>query len=426
MKRLSLRDRDEQGVIAVVVAVCIVALIGATVMAVDSGSAWKTKRDLITDTDAAALAAARMFAMGFADPCTQTGRDVAEAEALRVLLQNNPNARHDAASTPNGFEVTPGGTCPPPVGQITPGHVRFDGRQLSKASFAGIFNSGGVDAISVSIAQWGYVTQIAPQGLRPIAVCDQSRWPYTAPPTLPPSGGAPYPHYALWDQLQKGLITQSQYDTFFGAAPEYPTKGYHGETYLSPAQGGGVVHFINAKDTCGGGSSWRGWVDLDGKSNGTPDLAAWLLNGFEGVVSLGGSSPRDCNNDEPTKDCEATPGNHNADGVRGPLDTITCAASTPSKDCFVFPLVLDNGVVGTGSNALIQETGFLWVILRGWGGNGNKPCEGGNDGCEFHFEFVKIQTQGAIGFHPPGSTTTAVGSSLCGIDHDSVENRCNV
>jgi Flp pilus assembly protein TadG len=55
------RRRREDGSIAVVTALLLVVFLGATAIAVDLGSAWSTRQDVITDVDAAALAAARAF-----------------------------------------------------------------------------------------------------------------------------------------------------------------------------------------------------------------------------------------------------------------------------------------------------------------------------------------------------------------------------
>lgn len=420
-----LRLRDERGASAVVIAVCMLAIFGAGVLSIDAGSAWKTKRDLVTDTDAAALAAARMFANGLADPCTSAGRAAAQAEAMLVLKANSSEARHDPVSTPGGFEVVTAAPCPAPAGQIMPGHVRFDARLLSQDTFAGVFGSGGVDTISSSTAQFGYVADLTAGGLRPIAVCDQLNvFSYPTIPSYPPTG-APFPHFYLWNLLQQKYITQAEYNAYFGAhAYEYPTENPQtGQTYLSPANGGGVVHRINAKDDCQGGSSWRGWIDLNGGSNGTSDVEDWLRHGFDGEVSL---SPKHCNSKDGPGDphCEVATGNKN--GVKDALPTIQCPATTPSKDCFTFPIVVDELVHPTnGSNQRVRQVAFVWVILRGWNGTGGNPCTG-NGGCEFDFEFVKIQTQGRIGRNPSGNAVTAVGTSLCGADHDTQEHRCDV
>lgn len=55
---------DEDGGVAVIVAISLLLLVGAAALAIDLGSAWATKRDLNTDLDAASTAAARTLAEG--------------------------------------------------------------------------------------------------------------------------------------------------------------------------------------------------------------------------------------------------------------------------------------------------------------------------------------------------------------------------
>ena len=66
------KTRAEDGATAVLVAICLLLLVGAGAIAIDLGSAWTTKRSLVVDTDSAALAGARVLA----DP----GGDCAAAE----------------------------------------------------------------------------------------------------------------------------------------------------------------------------------------------------------------------------------------------------------------------------------------------------------------------------------------------------------
>ena len=435
---MKLRKRldDERGISAVIVAITLIALFGAAVLSIDAGSAWATRRKIVTGTDAAALAAARMFANGSANPCTADGQAVAHGEALSVLTANSSTAEHDSV---NGYQVTVTGCPSQPVG-----HVRFDARLGSKQAFSGVFGFTQVKPFSSSTAEFGYIT--APRGLRPIGICDQSNVAFTGQAAAAPPGPAPYPHYALFNWLQKGTspslspFTQANYDAYFGTSPtDYPSASItnnrnnnSGLTYLSPAAGGGVVHRVNAKDDCQGTASWRGWVDLDGQANGTPDLERWLRDGFDGTVSLGDPSasppePADCNAHQGDQYCEVDTGNHNASSVESALDSITCPAATPSKDCLQFPIIVDR-VVSTPPQQRVEQVAFLVVVLRGWGsldGNDNNPCNG-NQGCVFDFEFVDVQLVGSVGHNPSGNNDTPRGIGLCGIDHDSQAHRCNV
>jgi hypothetical protein len=422
------RLRDERGISAVIVAVSLIALFGAAVLSIDAGSAWATRRKIVTGTDSAALGAARMFATGLADPCTAAGASAGEAEGTTILTANAADAEHNGTSTPNGYEVSVTG-CGTPNGTV--GHVRYDGRLGSTRGFAGIFGFAQVKPFSSSTAQFGYITAIT-EGLRPWTICDQrTPWdPNASPPTPlpPPVGAGPFAHFALWNWLQKGQITQAQYDAYFGTnGSEYPTFATNGvnsgagKLYLSPALGGGVVHRINLKDNCGGGASWRGWMDYSGTDSNTNTIRDWIINGYNGRVGL----PQDCGSaSEPSGHCDYSTGNHN--GLEGALDDITCPYNVQSKDCFTFPVVLNDGVYNNGGPGYVDHNAFVFVILRGYGANGqNNPCQS-NSECFLDMEFVRIQADGEIGSNPSGGITTPKGVGLCGVDHDSVSNRCNV
>ena len=193
--------------------------------------------------------------------------------------------------------------------------------------------------------------------------------------------------------------------------------------YLPPELGGGVVHKVDLKANCNGGPAWRGFVDYDGGSNPTGDLVDWLINGYDGTVKL---TPHDCGSGVNDGDCAGYPGNHN--GLKAGLDAITCPRLTLSKDCFYFPVILNEGVTGNGSAEQVDQNGFLYVILRGWASDDqNNPCSG-NASCLLDLEFVKVQTDGEIGPNPGSGTgiTAPKGIGLCGIDHDTQGNRCNV
>jgi hypothetical protein len=451
MKGLMQRLHDERGVSAVIVAVSLIGLFGAAVLAIDAGSAWATRRHIVTSTDAAALAAARLYASGLANPCTVAGETAGEAESTSVLKGNAAKAE------PLDYEVTVSGCPDHPVG-----HVRVDARLGSKQAFSGIFGFDQTKPFSSSTAEFGYLIGLGK--LRPIAICDQATLAFPNQPSATPPGPADstgaYPHYALWNWLRKGKraggpapydtsFTQTDYNRYWGThATEYPAVSIvnpdsinNGKTYLPIAAGGGVVHRINAKDTCGGGASWRGWVDLNGtggpgSGSGTADLADWLEEGFDGTVNLGdpvtGEDPA-CPEPGGSEDCSVQGGNHNAKILDDALNAITCPATQTSEWCkdnkYVFPIILDNGVTaGPPGDGFVNQIGFLYVIMRGWGSglaSDSQPCNG-NDGCVFDLEFINIQEQGKIGNNPSGNDDTPRGTALCGVDHDTQENRCNV
>jgi hypothetical protein len=465
------RLREERGISAIIVSVSLVGLFGAAMLAIDAGSAWATRRKIVTGTDAAALAAARYFSNNPGQAClngdgTWNGLQVpgGNAEATTVLSANSSDAEHDAA---NGFLLTVSGcSTGHPVG-----HVRFDGRLGSQQAFSGVFGFSKVKPLSSSTAEFGYIT--SPVGLRPIAICDQSTVTWTGQPVIPlgavpgPSSLAPtgyYPHFALWNWFQKGTpatFDQAAYDRYFGTLDsDYPSisvqtgnpaKGSinNGLPYLSPANGGGVVHRINSRDSCNGGAEWRGWVDLNGGANGggsvdsqcppprdkLQTLECMLKIGYNnnpapvgvGDPSTSPVTPPQCNN-SPSPWCLEDSGGHN--GVKDSLDYITCPAAETSADCVrdgkTIVVILDNGVFLVSGNDEVHQVAFVNVIMRGWGDPAsNNPCNG-NSGCFFDFEFVSIQTTGTIGHNPSPTDVSPKGTDLCGIDHDTFANRCTV
>src|SRR5207245_11119708 len=91
--------RDERGIAAVFLAVTMVTLFAVGALAIDAGSVWTARRNLITGTDAAALDAARYFLSRAGDPCTSGRISTAEPLTANVLWQNNSQTLHDPAST---------------------------------------------------------------------------------------------------------------------------------------------------------------------------------------------------------------------------------------------------------------------------------------------------------------------------------------
>jgi len=468
MKTFMTRIRDERGISAVIVAVSLLGLFGASVLAIDAGSAWATRRKIVTGTDAAALAAARYLSSSTSQACvlgdgTWNGTQLtnAENEASAVLHANSAAAEHDPAT---GFAVTVSGCA----SGFPVGHVRVDSRLGSKQAFSGVFGFGQTKPFSSSTAEFGYLD--SPVGLRPIAICDQSfittaQWTAAGQPVIPPAAvpgstaAGVYPHYALWNWLQKGTyanFNQAAYDRYFGSlASDYPSVSLgntdsinNGLNYLSPANGGGVVHRIDARDSCNGGAAWRGWVNLNGGASGNGNgkcdnqtdpqtLECMLVNGYdgsEGPVSVGDPSttpvtPPTCNNGA-DQWCAVNTGSHN--GIKDSLNPITCPAAEQSADCVrdgkYIVVILDNGVFQVAGKDDVHQVAFVFVILRGWGATDgdNNPCSGGSHSCTFDFEFVKVQGVGTIGHNPSPNDASPPATDLCGIDHDTQANRCNV
>jgi hypothetical protein len=392
-------------------------------LTVDAGSLWTTRRTIITGTDAAVLDAARLFASRQLDPCNASDIAAAEISATNVLLQNHPSALHNADDTPSGFAVTVAGDCS--IAGFHPGKVRFDAKLQSHQTFSGMFGFSNLRAFSSSTAAFGYVTAIG-DGLRPIAVCDQTQ--QTWPDPLPPAPAAPYyPHYKLWDMLYDGLVDQSTYDGFFGTDPnEYPTTSTdyengtssqnpnRNQAYVAPGSGHHTIHRLKMPDArCGVSPGNRIWVDLTGTTGGTVgtnELRDQILYGYKGTVSL---TPHDCNPGDgvaPPENCGSATGDRST--LERALGTITCDKDTLALQCpYVFAVPVVRSITMPGSTAEYDHVAFLFLVLRGFGNIIDT-------GLQMDFEFVDVMTTGQVSSTPvPNDAPPVIGMELCGADH---------
>jgi Putative Flp pilus-assembly TadE/G-like len=132
--------RDDSGAVLMVVAVTLLVLIGMLVLTVDLGRGVAIKREMVSGTDAAVLAAAHECAIGHT-------YDQANAAANAILAQNKSGA------VQNGVLSAPGCGLKP----TEPRFVSINTKVQMDYFFAGIFgfNSGEVGANAV--AEWGVV-----------------------------------------------------------------------------------------------------------------------------------------------------------------------------------------------------------------------------------------------------------------------------
>lgn len=463
---------DERGITAAVVAITIVALIGAAMITVDAGNIWTKRRGIITGTDASVLDAAQQFNTGAIDPCSAAAPgspewDAANEHATDVLHQNHSGAEHDLTDQTQ-FEVTLLNPLACSTGEYTPGKVRYDGRLAAQGIFSSFFGFGTTKPFSSSTAAWGYIQAIG-EGLRPFSVCEDS---------------AQFQAYlAYWQVMHDPLATQQQkddadaaYDGLWGTdqgfqadgspADEDPARPHNpnavdtygmfphrsmsypsgeaddnppnksnpnfGKLYVDPATDSRfhTVHRIISPDpnsACGTANANRGWVDLRGADqNGAANsdlLREWLYNGYPGEVAL---TPHDCgtDNDNIDENCGSAPGNHNT--LMEPLQTLTCSRDTAALDCkYIFPILVvtcvgkidntgacvDEGA--SGENAEYVHSAFLFIVLRGFGFIDNNTATLGLD-----MEFVDVQVSGEVGGAPPANAPIfQTGTQLCGADH---------
>ena len=90
----------DEGAVAVIIAICLLLLFGAGAIAIDLGSGWETKRDLLVDTDAAAFAAAQV--------AVEKGCDTGEARAAAEEFLSSNLGSTVTLSVPDQFDCSGG------------------------------------------------------------------------------------------------------------------------------------------------------------------------------------------------------------------------------------------------------------------------------------------------------------------------------
>lgn len=284
--------QNETGAAALIVAVLGIVVFGMLAFVTDLGLAYVHKQRVQNGADSAALAVAQEIART-AEPdqncaeiaATMAGLPMREGFAEPYFAQN---VSQDAslADGATGFAIG----CDTETGLVT---VEVAGKQSSPMFFGGVFG-GGEDGIAVAQSAISVVGPAgAVTGVRPFAICQ-----------------------ALANQL------------------------------LANPSGSLTIPFDNSDTGCGSASGNWGVLDLDGGSNGTSDLAAWVATGYDQPIST----------DPPV----LIPGDPGAP----PPGALTAAMDSILDDEIVLP-VFDT-VSGTGSGSQFHITGFIGVKLCGW------------------------------------------------------------
>ncbi len=370
-RRLRALHHSERGISSVIVAVSLIALFGAAVLSVDAGSLWQTRRNIITGTDAAALAEARALSSSSAASCTGVWN--------AALTDNVPAS----LLTPEACAVFH------PVNGKT-GYVTVEARQRSTAKFSGVFGMGDQSAYSLSAALWGFPPAV--KGLRPIGICVENS------------------HIQEWLKLKNGTITQAQYDALRGGLGHPIASGVGpGEEPSPPVlyPANAVVHRIlftkENPDACGANApgNW-GFQDYNGGDNSNAEMRDWLLGGFFG--NNVGVGPPDCNADNATQneDCSADTGSSG-----GSINTALRQIINKT-----FPILIFDSVTGTGSGVKYNPYAFVGVTLRGWRVTGLAALR------YFDFEFTDLTLEGTC-CTADGVDTGIRGIKLCAVDHDT-------
>lgn len=138
--------RDEDGAVAVVVALCAFVLFAGAAYAVDAGNAWQTRRNLVTATDAAALASA--------------------GENARAVTQCGPTSSNYLDRNLDGASLA---GCNVHNAGSDHGWVEVEGAATADYTFAGIFGIDDAEIGSMTTAEWGKAEGV--RGLRPMGLC---------------------------------------------------------------------------------------------------------------------------------------------------------------------------------------------------------------------------------------------------------------
>ena len=140
--------RSERGAVTAITAIALVALMAAAALAIDVGVGWHSRRNLVTTTDAAALAAAQSYATSVAGCPTV---------ASQWVTNNQPTATMTA--------------CDPVVNGAA-GKVSVDAEETIGTFFGRAIGLNSIHTESSSTADWGSASTAT--GLRPFRLCAES------------------------------------------------------------------------------------------------------------------------------------------------------------------------------------------------------------------------------------------------------------
>lgn len=401
MQVLSCLNKDERGVSAVIVAISLIAIFGATVLSIDAGQLWAAKRNMVTATDASALAQAGAFAK-----TPISGLTGCTGVWSAVLNANASDVNGTECSTQN---VSNDGTS---------GVVIVQGYKRSPARFSGVLGIGDSNAFSMSASQWGYVP--GPTGLRPIALCTYD------------------------SEVQDGLLlhdttVESHVPTLFPSnywAPDSSTDYAQSRNAGPPAATVGLVHHTVFTSTCQGAPGNFGWIDLNEygdlhtppvdcggncENQNSGDLGQWVRGGYYGNnMNL---STSDCDASATgTNGCSGDTGAKNAQEIKSGMDYIVNPSDPgnctmgPGGNCHPLsvPIIVYDTGGGTGSNADFHVVGVAFIRI--W----NFNLSGSNRYLDIEFSDGLFQGECCSRIPPTNGTDAPPprGDKICGVDHD--------
>ncbi len=159
--RVQLRKKNEHGAVAVLVAVMTVVLMVISAFVIDLGMAYVSKRQLQTSSDAAALAAARVYAEEGGDCATLAADGTLLSEARAAADDYRERTRPD--STQEEFEVG----CND-EGELT---VSYVSTGETATGFARLVPGIGDSITTGRLAEATVDVANSASGMRPLAIC---------------------------------------------------------------------------------------------------------------------------------------------------------------------------------------------------------------------------------------------------------------
>ena len=362
---------------------CLLGIFAAATLSIDAGNAWQTRRNVVTATDAAALAEAGDLAYNGSSTCTGLFNT--------VLSKNAGSDVYDRKCT-----VTR-------IGDV--GYVMVEGRKGVDVRFGSVVGVGDTNAYSMSAAVWGFPTAV--QGLRPMAFCKFNS------------------HVQTWENLKKGLITPEAYAALKGSGDTNGDGLIDFPADLAYAPYGVIHRMYFDKDIddnlCGSFPGNWGWLSFDGLPADSTDRNSWIKNGYSGSVAIRLDSQSPC------PGVPGSGGSQEAEQGCVPADSGDLAGHNASSlDSIlhkpVHITIFDAGACsGGGTTCTFEAWAFVGVILRGYKSTGAQHMR------FFDFEFIDLQASGTCcSAIPPNADLGVRAVKICAVDHDSqvVATRC--
>ena len=140
------RAEDERGAVAIIVALCSIVLFGFAAYAIDAGNLWQTRRNMVTASDAAALASAADYS---------TGGNGCSSSAGTFVTLNKADASVDSCIVSGAGNDS--------------GNTTVHAGTTAQFTFAGVFGLVNKQVHSTTTAKWGIPSGAS--GLRPFGLC---------------------------------------------------------------------------------------------------------------------------------------------------------------------------------------------------------------------------------------------------------------